>query len=289
MSSALASRPGVRFPSPTVRETPTSLDDLWSSQVPRWIGSADPEQGIDLLIRGRAGGESLLTSSRSEADRARSPGPASARLGSIVAVSSRHARQAVLSLVDESKVQPARTSGQRPDRRPKDQAHMDTTPPPQAAALAHRTDDLRHARLRLLRMTGLDLSPTSWSSIPGTKWAGVTVFLLVLVRGPGGSATSPGAARAHAVHRALAAHVATTCSTCALMLAIRSQRLADELGQGFQTVVRRCRCPTCSPGRALGNLLETVHVVSELHADRRAAPASRRRAQASLHRPRRRA
>lgn len=63
-------------------------------------------------------------------------------------------------------------------------------------------------------MTGLDLSPTKLELYSWHKWAGVTVFALVLVRLAWRFGHKPRRCP-HALRiERLAAHAAITCSTC---------------------------------------------------------------------------
>jgi cytochrome b561 len=112
-------------------------------------------------------------------------------------------------------------------------------------------------------MTGLDLSPTKLELYSWHKWAGVTVFLLVLVRVAWRIGHKPPALPAHmpAIER-LAAHAGHHL-LYVLMIAIPLSGWLMSSAKGFQTVwFGVLPLPDLlAKDKALGNLLETVHVV----------------------------
>ena len=112
-------------------------------------------------------------------------------------------------------------------------------------------------------MTGLDLSPTKLELYSWHKWAGVTVFALVLVRLAWRIGHKPPALPAHmpAIER-LAAHAGHHL-LYVLMLAIPLSGWLMSSAKGFQTVwFGVLPLPDLlAKDKALGNLLETVHVV----------------------------
>ena len=112
-------------------------------------------------------------------------------------------------------------------------------------------------------MTGLDLSPTKLELYSWHKWAGVTVFMLVLVRLAWRIGHKPPALPAHmpAIER-LAAHAGHHL-LYVLMLAIPLSGWLMSSAKGFQTVwFGVLPLPDLlTKDKALGNLLETVHVV----------------------------
>ena len=112
-------------------------------------------------------------------------------------------------------------------------------------------------------MTGLDLSPTKLQLYSWHKWAGVTVFALVLVRLAWRIAHRPPALPAHmpAIER-LAAHAGHHL-LYVLMLAIPLSGWLMSSAKGFQTVwFGVLPLPDLlAKDKALGNLLETVHFV----------------------------
>ena len=112
-------------------------------------------------------------------------------------------------------------------------------------------------------MTGLDLSPTKLELYSWHKWAGVTVFALVLVRLAWRIGHKPPALPAHmpAIER-LAAHAGHHL-LYVLMLAIPLSGWLMSSAKGFQTVwLGVLPLPDLlAKDKALGNLLETVHVV----------------------------
>ena len=111
-------------------------------------------------------------------------------------------------------------------------------------------------------MTGLDLSPTKLELYSWHKWAGVTVFMLVLVRLAWRIGHRPPALPAHmpAIER-LAAHAGHHLLYL-LMLAIPLSGWLMSSAKGFQTVwFGVLPLPDLlAKDKALGNLLETVHV-----------------------------
>ena len=112
-------------------------------------------------------------------------------------------------------------------------------------------------------MTGLDLSPTKLELYSWHKWAGVTVFMLVLVRLAWRIGHKPPALPAHmpAIER-LAAHAGHHL-LYVLMFAIPLSGWLMSSAKGFQTVwFGVLPLPDLlTKDKALGNLLETVHVV----------------------------
>lgn len=112
-------------------------------------------------------------------------------------------------------------------------------------------------------MTGLDLSPTKLELYSWHKWAGVTVFMLVLVRLAWRIGHKPPALPAHmpAIER-LAAHAGHHL-LYVLMLAIPLSGWLMSSAKGFQTVwFGVLPLPDLlAKDKALGNLLETVHFV----------------------------
>ena len=112
-------------------------------------------------------------------------------------------------------------------------------------------------------MTGLDLSPTKLELYSWHKWAGVTVFMLVLVRLAWRFGHKPPALPAHmpAIER-LAAHAGHHL-LYVLMIAIPLSGWLMSSAKGFQTVwFGVLPLPDLlAKDKALGNLLETVHVV----------------------------
>jgi len=112
-------------------------------------------------------------------------------------------------------------------------------------------------------MTGLDLSPTKLELYSWHKWAGVTVFLLVLVRVAWRIGHKPPALPAHmpSIER-LAAHAGHHL-LYVLMIAIPLSGWLMSSAKGFQTVwFGVLPLPDLlAKDKALGNLLETVHVV----------------------------
>ena len=125
-------------------------------------------------------------------------------------------------------------------------------------------------------MTGLDLSPTKLELYSWHKWAGVTVFVLVLVRLAWRIGHKPPALPAHmpAIERLaarfgqpargveLAAHAGHHL-LYVLMLAIPLSGWLMSSAKGFQTVwFGVLPLPDLlAKDKALGNLLETVHFV----------------------------
>ena len=112
-------------------------------------------------------------------------------------------------------------------------------------------------------MTGLDLSPTKLQLFSWHKWAGVTVFMLVVVRLAWRVGHKPPALPAHmpALER-FAAH-AGHLLLYVLMVAIPLSGWLMSSAKGFQTVwFGVLPLPDLlAKDKALGNLLETVHVV----------------------------
>ena len=112
-------------------------------------------------------------------------------------------------------------------------------------------------------MTGLDLSPTKLELYSWHKWAGVTVFALVLVRLAWRIGHKPPALPAHMpAIEGVAAH-ASHHLLYVLMLAIPLSGWLMSSAKGFQTVwFGVLPLPDLlAKDKALGNLLETVHVV----------------------------
>jgi len=112
-------------------------------------------------------------------------------------------------------------------------------------------------------MTGLDLSPTKLELYSWHKWAGVTVFLLVLVRLAWRIGHRPPALPAHmpAIER-LAAHAGHHLLYL-LMLAIPLSGWLMSSAKGFQTVwFGVLPLPDLvGKDKALGDLLQEVHEV----------------------------
>ena len=112
-------------------------------------------------------------------------------------------------------------------------------------------------------MTGLDLSPTKLQLFSWHKWAGVTVFMLVMVRLAWRVTHRPPALPEHmpALER-FAAHAGHHL-LYVLMLAIPLSGWLMSSAKGFQTVwFGVLPLPDLlTKDKALGNLLETVHVV----------------------------
>ena len=112
-------------------------------------------------------------------------------------------------------------------------------------------------------MTGLDLSPTKLQLFSWHKWAGVTVFMLVVVRLAWRVTHRPPALPAHmpALER-FAAHAGHHL-LYVLMFAIPLTGWLMSSAKGFQTVwFGVLPLPDLlTKDKALGNLLETVHVV----------------------------
>ena len=112
-------------------------------------------------------------------------------------------------------------------------------------------------------MTGLDLSPTKLQLFSWHKWAGVTVFMLVVVRLAWRVTHRPPALPAHmpALER-FAAHAGHHL-LYVLMIAIPLSGWLMSSAKGFQTVwFGVLPLPDLlAKDKALGNLLETVHVV----------------------------
>ena len=112
-------------------------------------------------------------------------------------------------------------------------------------------------------MTGLDLSPTKLELYSWHKWAGVTVFALVLVRLAWRIGHKPPALPAHMpAIEGVAAH-ASHHLLYVLMLAIPLSGWLMSSAKGFQTVwFGVLPLPDLlAKDKALGNLLETVHFV----------------------------
>ncbi len=111
-------------------------------------------------------------------------------------------------------------------------------------------------------MTGLDLSPTKLQLYSWHKWAGVTVFMLVVLRLAWRVTHQPPALPAHmsALER-FAAH-AGHHRLNALMLAIPLSGWLMSSAKGFQTVwFGVLPLPDLlAKDKALGDLLQTVHV-----------------------------
>ncbi len=112
-------------------------------------------------------------------------------------------------------------------------------------------------------MTGLELSPTRLQLFSWHKWAGVTVFMLVVVRLAWRITHRPPALPAHmsALER-FAAHAGHHL-LYVLMFAIPLSGWLMSSAKGFQTVwFGVLPLPDLlTKDKALGNLLETVHVV----------------------------
>mgnify|MGYP003595007596 FL=1 len=112
-------------------------------------------------------------------------------------------------------------------------------------------------------MTGLDLSPTKLQLFSWHKWAGVTVFMLVVVRLAWRVTHRPPALPAHmpALER-FAAHAGHHL-LYVLMIAIPLSGWLMSSAKGFQTVwFGVLPLPDLlAKDKALGNLLETVHFV----------------------------
>ena len=112
-------------------------------------------------------------------------------------------------------------------------------------------------------MTGLDLSPTKLQLYSWHKWAGVTVFMLVVVRLAWRVTHRPPALPAHmpALER-FAAHAGHHL-LYVLMIAIPLSGWLMSSAKGFQTVwFGVLPLPDLlAKDKALGNLLETVHFV----------------------------
>ncbi len=111
-------------------------------------------------------------------------------------------------------------------------------------------------------MTGLDLSPTKLQLYSWHKWAGVTVFMLVVLRLAWRVTHQPPALPAHmsALER-FAAHAGHHL-LYALMLAIPLSGWLMSSAKGFQTVwFGVLPLPDLlAKDKALGDLLQTVHV-----------------------------
>ena len=112
-------------------------------------------------------------------------------------------------------------------------------------------------------MTGLDLSPTKLQLFSWHKWAGVTVFMLVVVRLAWRVTHRPPALPAHmpALER-FAAHAGHHL-LYVLMIAIPLSGWLMSSAKGFQTVwFGVLPLPDLlAKDKALGDLLQTVHVV----------------------------
>ena len=112
-------------------------------------------------------------------------------------------------------------------------------------------------------MTGLDLSPTKLQLFSWHKWAGVTVFMLVVVRLAWRVTHRPPALPAHmpALER-FAAHAGHHL-LYVLMFAIPLSGWLMSSAKGFQTVwFGVLPIPDLlAKDKALGDLLQTVHVV----------------------------